>query len=62
MQADPKLVQCYHSGVMNASMIDGSVRTISQNLTQATWTLALNPADGPPLGSDWQRNGQYAIA
>jgi len=53
MQADPNLCQCYHPGVMNISMMDGSVRIISQDLTQATWTLALNPGDGPPLGLDW---------
>jgi prepilin-type N-terminal cleavage/methylation domain-containing protein/prepilin-type processing-associated H-X9-DG protein len=53
MEADPNLCQSYHPGVMNISMMDGSVRIISQNITQATWTLALNPADGAPLGSDW---------
>ena len=54
MEANPNLAQCYHPGLMNISMMDGSVRVIAQNLSQATWTLALNPADGPPLGSDWQ--------
>jgi hypothetical protein len=38
---------------MNVSLMDGSVRVIADNLTWATWTLALNPADSPPLGSDW---------
>jgi type II secretory pathway pseudopilin PulG len=53
MQADPNLAQSYHPGVMNLSLMDGSVRVITANLTQATWTQALNPADGPPLGNDW---------
>jgi prepilin-type N-terminal cleavage/methylation domain-containing protein/prepilin-type processing-associated H-X9-DG protein len=53
MQADPNLAQSYHAGVMNVSMLDGSVRVISQNVSQQSWTLALNPADGTPLGSDW---------
>ncbi len=54
MQADPNLAQCYHAGMMNVSMLDGSVRVISDNVSQDSWTLALNPADGPPLGSNWQ--------
>jgi prepilin-type N-terminal cleavage/methylation domain-containing protein len=53
MQANPNLAQSYHPGVMNVSLMDGSVRTISQDITQATWTLALNPADGIPVGPDW---------
>ncbi len=53
MQADPNLSQSYHTGVMNVTLMDGSVRTISTGLSQATWTLALNPADGQVLGSDW---------
>jgi len=54
MDANPNLCQSYHPGLMNISLLDGSVRSISQDITQATWTLALNPADGIPLGSDWQ--------
>ena len=53
MQANPNLAQSYHSGIMNVAMMDGSVRAIFESLTQTTWTLALNPADGPPVGSDW---------
>jgi prepilin-type N-terminal cleavage/methylation domain-containing protein len=52
MQADPNLCQCYHN-VMNVALMDGSVRTVSAALSQATWSNALNPADGQPLGSDW---------
>jgi prepilin-type N-terminal cleavage/methylation domain-containing protein/prepilin-type processing-associated H-X9-DG protein len=53
MQADPNLVQCYHPGSMNIAMMDGSVRTIARGLSQTTWTHALDPADGQPLGPDW---------
>jgi prepilin-type N-terminal cleavage/methylation domain-containing protein/prepilin-type processing-associated H-X9-DG protein len=53
MTANPNLAQSYHPGVMNVSMMDGSVRVIADSITQATWTLALNPADGAPTGSDW---------
>lgn len=52
MHADPNLSQCYHP-VMNVALMDGSVRTISQSVSQQTWTYALNPADGQTLGNDW---------
>jgi prepilin-type N-terminal cleavage/methylation domain-containing protein len=53
MKADPNLCQSYHTGVMNIGLMDGSVRNVSGGLSLATWTNALNPADGQPLGSDW---------
>jgi prepilin-type N-terminal cleavage/methylation domain-containing protein len=53
MTANPNLAQSYHTGLMNVSMMDGSIRVVSDKITQATWTLALNPADGPPLRPDW---------
>jgi prepilin-type N-terminal cleavage/methylation domain-containing protein len=52
MQANPNLCQCYHA-IMNVALMDGSVRKISPALSQATWTYALNPADGQVMGSDW---------
>jgi type II secretory pathway pseudopilin PulG len=52
MKADPNLSQCYHS-VMVIGLMDGSVRKISAGLSQATWTNALNPADGHAPASDW---------
>ncbi len=52
MQADPNLCQCYHS-IMNLALMDGSVRQISPNMSKKTWTDALNPVDGQPLGLDW---------
>jgi prepilin-type N-terminal cleavage/methylation domain-containing protein len=53
MQADPTLSQSYHPATMNVALMDGSVRTISASLSQATWTNALKPDDGQVLGSDW---------
>jgi len=53
MLADPNLCQSYHTGVMNVALMDGSVRTISADLSQTTWSNALNPADDQALGSDW---------
>ncbi|OAI41303.1 hypothetical protein AYO40_03345 [Planctomycetaceae bacterium SCGC AG-212-D15] len=51
--ANPTLAQSYHPGAMNIGMMDGSVRTISASVSQATWTNALRPDDGQVLGSDW---------
>jgi prepilin-type N-terminal cleavage/methylation domain-containing protein len=45
--------QAGHTGGMNVGLGDGSVRFVSRALSQATWTSALLPSDGNPLGSDW---------
>jgi prepilin-type N-terminal cleavage/methylation domain-containing protein len=44
--------QAGHKG-MNVALIDGSVRTVSAGISQQTWSNALLPRDGNPLGSDW---------
>jgi prepilin-type N-terminal cleavage/methylation domain-containing protein/prepilin-type processing-associated H-X9-DG protein len=45
--------QSAHRGGMNVCLADGSVRNVRPSISQATWTAALLPADGTPLGSDW---------
>jgi prepilin-type N-terminal cleavage/methylation domain-containing protein len=42
-----------HTGALQASLADGSVRSISGGITQNTWINALLPDDGQVLGSDW---------
>jgi len=42
-----------HTGVIQAGLGDGSVRTIMQGISPATFNLALVPNDGIPLGADW---------
>ncbi len=42
-----------HTSVVLASLADGSVRSVSGSITQATWVAALAPDDGQVLGSDW---------
>jgi prepilin-type N-terminal cleavage/methylation domain-containing protein len=42
-----------HAGVVQAGMGDGSVRGLTQGISQRTYILALIPNDGQPLGSDW---------
>jgi prepilin-type N-terminal cleavage/methylation domain-containing protein len=40
------------SGIL-VSLGDGSTRTVSPGVTAATWGMAVDPADGLVLGSDW---------
>jgi hypothetical protein len=42
-----------HTGIINAAMMDGSVRTISTGISQNNWNLALDPADGLVFDSSW---------
>jgi prepilin-type N-terminal cleavage/methylation domain-containing protein len=42
-----------HTGGLNVSLGDGSVRFISSGVNRLTFNLALVPNDGVPLGSDW---------
>jgi prepilin-type N-terminal cleavage/methylation domain-containing protein/prepilin-type processing-associated H-X9-DG protein len=50
---NPFLASSSHTGGMNVALVDGSVRFVNQGLSQATWSLAVNPQDGLSLGSDW---------
>jgi len=43
----------FHTGVIQVSLGDGSVRAVAQGLSFYTWLYALGPADGMVLGSDW---------
>jgi hypothetical protein len=42
-----------HAAVVMVGIGDGSVRTLTQGMSQYTYNLALIPNDGLPLGSDW---------
>ncbi len=46
-------VQALHSGGAIVGLLDGSVRLVSNGVSQATWQAGVLPADGVPLGSDW---------
>jgi prepilin-type N-terminal cleavage/methylation domain-containing protein len=52
-QIDPTTFSSAHSGIINAAMMDGSVRSISISISQMTWNRVLVPDDGQVLGSDW---------
>ncbi len=42
-----------HTGGTNIAMGDGSARTLSSSISQATWFAACTPNAGDILGSDW---------
>jgi hypothetical protein len=39
--------------VLNAAMADGSVKPVSGTVTTTTWSRAMVPNDGLPVGPDW---------
>jgi len=45
--------QALHSGTANVLLADGSVRGVSSGVSQPTWQIAVLPADGLTLGTDW---------
>jgi hypothetical protein len=50
--ANPFQPNSGHS-TMVTLMYDGSIHSTAKTITQNTWTSAVNPADGVPLGTDW---------
>ena len=53
LQSDPSRFQSVHPGIINAAMMDGSVRTITSSISQSSWNVALDPADGKVFDSTW---------
>ena len=50
---DPVRPSSAHAGVCLVGMMDGSVRSVTSAVTQATWILAFTPDDGQVLPSNW---------
>jgi type II secretory pathway pseudopilin PulG len=50
---DATRVQSIHAGGCQVGLGDGSVRTVSVNVSPDTWWKAIVPDDGLPLGDDW---------
>jgi prepilin-type N-terminal cleavage/methylation domain-containing protein len=50
---DPHRVQGYGSSGINVLLMDGSVRNVNASISLSTWALAILPADGQVMGSDW---------
>src|SRR5262249_27755186 len=42
-----------HTGSIVAALADGSVRTVSGNISPTTWWSAMTPNGGEPSGNDW---------
>jgi prepilin-type N-terminal cleavage/methylation domain-containing protein len=42
-----------HTAIINVTLADASVRSVSQGVSQNTWWLAMVPNDGLPMPSDW---------
>jgi prepilin-type N-terminal cleavage/methylation domain-containing protein len=53
VDCDPQRPSSPHSGVILATMGDGSVRSVSGTVSPTTWLLANVPNDGQALGSDF---------
>ncbi len=49
-QCDPRLPQGYHRGLSLIGMCDGSVRSVSNQLSATTWYYLCSPNDGHPIG------------
>jgi len=47
------LANTMHTGVINVALADGSVRTLTANMSPGTWWAALTPASNDLLGPDW---------
>jgi prepilin-type N-terminal cleavage/methylation domain-containing protein len=53
-QCDVSRPSTGHSNACLVGLGDGSVKPVSGTISQKTWQAAILPADGVPLGSDWQ--------
>ena len=52
-ECDSSKAQSAHTGGMNVALADGSVRFLSGNISNVTWTRAVDPRDGNVFGNDW---------
>jgi prepilin-type N-terminal cleavage/methylation domain-containing protein/prepilin-type processing-associated H-X9-DG protein len=50
---NPSLCSTGHTGGMNVSLADGSVRLLGQGMSPTTFWIATYPTDGLPMPSDW---------
>jgi prepilin-type N-terminal cleavage/methylation domain-containing protein len=50
---NPCMLQAGAAGGIQVGLGDGSVRTVSNAISPATWANAVQPNDGNVLGSDW---------
>jgi prepilin-type N-terminal cleavage/methylation domain-containing protein len=53
LQSNPAQFQSMHTNLINVCLMDGSVRTVTSGVSQYSWNLALQPADGQVFDSSW---------
>ena len=53
LQCDYRRLQALHTGVMTAGIADGSVRSISANISALTFERVCTKDEGEVLGGDW---------
>jgi prepilin-type N-terminal cleavage/methylation domain-containing protein len=53
VNCNPCMLQGPYAGGILVLLGDGSVRLVNSGITPATWSSAVQPNDGLPLGSDW---------
>ncbi len=53
LDCDWTIAQAPHTGGLTVAMVDGSVRTVSPQVSAATFWAAVTPASGEALGADW---------
>jgi prepilin-type N-terminal cleavage/methylation domain-containing protein len=53
VNCNPCMLNSSTTGGILVGLFDGSVRMVSQGISQTTWQNAVLPNDGFPLGSDW---------
>jgi hypothetical protein len=52
-ECDPGLASTPHSAGILVGLVDGSVRTVSRNVSETTFWGAVTPNGGEVLGNDW---------
>jgi prepilin-type N-terminal cleavage/methylation domain-containing protein len=50
---NPALCQSFHPNLMLVGMMDGSVRPVTTGVSEFSWNLAMQPADGGVFDSTW---------
>jgi prepilin-type N-terminal cleavage/methylation domain-containing protein len=50
---DPAFAAGFHPNLIMVPMMDGSVRPVSSGVSQYSWNIALQPADGQVFDSTW---------
>jgi prepilin-type N-terminal cleavage/methylation domain-containing protein len=50
---NPHLCQSFHPGLMMVGLMDGSARPVTSGVSESSWNLAVQPADGQVFDASW---------